>query len=194
MSIGHFFRCIVSKRSIGLQSTNFVLPLMQIRTERFYGRLEFRGISCTAVQKARIYTGRTCRTATRNRQGRKQMGARHRFARHKHIRASGQRPANDLGRTNSRRNKAGAQYCFSCTSICRFVFSTISICLANNTFNLFYPFCSSLHSCTRTLPRQCCHSMEGQFFCCPHSLRRKIRGVSRFGTIGSGHIVFLEIL
>ena len=50
---------------------------------------------------------------------------------------------NDLGRTNSRRNKAGAQYCFSCTSICRFVFSTISICLANNTFNLFYPFCSS---------------------------------------------------
>lgn len=79
-------------------------------------------------------------------------------------------------------------------SICRFVFSTISICLANNTFNLFYPFCSSLHSCTRTLPRQCCHSMEGQFFCCPHSLRRKIRGVSRFGTIGSGHIVFLEIL
>ena len=32
------------------------------------------------------------------------------------------------------------------------------------------------------------------FFCCPHSLRRKIRGVSRFGTIGSGHIVFLEIL
>ena len=92
------------------------------------------------------------------------------------------------------RNKAGAQYCFSCTSICRFVFSTISICLANNTFNLFYPFCSSLHSCTRTLPRQCCHSMEGQFFCCPHSLRRKIRGVSRFGTIGSGHIVFLEIL
>lgn len=118
----------------------------------------------------------------------------HRFARHKHIRASGQRSANDLGRTNSRRNKAGAQYCFSCTSICRFVFSTISICLANNTFNLFYPFCSSLHSCTRTLPRQCCHSMEGQFFCCPHSLRRKIRGVSRFGTIGSGHIVFLEIL
>ena len=113
---------------------------------------------------------------------------------HKHIRASGQRSANDLGRTNSRRNKAGAQYCFSCTSICRFVFSTISICLANNTFNLFYPFCSSLHSCTRTLPRQCCHSMEGQFFCCPHSLRRKIRGVSRFGTIGSGHIVFLEIL
>ena len=73
-------------------------------------------------------------------------------------------------------------------AFCRFVFSTISICLANNTFNLFYPFCSSLHSCTRTLPRQCCHSMEGQFFCCPHSLRRKIRGVSRFGTIGSGHI------
>ena len=32
------------------------------------------------------------------------------------------------------------------------------------------------------------------FFVCPHSLRRKIRGVSRFGTIGSGHIVFLEIL
>ena len=95
------------------------------------------------------------------------MGARHRFARHKHIRASGQRSANDLGRTNSRRNKAGAQYCFSCTSICRFVFSTISICLANNTFNLFYPFCSSLHSCTRTLPRQCCHSMEGQFFAVP---------------------------
>ena len=117
------------------------------------------------------------------------MGARHRFARHKHIRASGQRSANDLGRTNSRRNKAGAQYCFSCTSICRFVFSTISICLANNTFNLFYPFCSSLHSCTRTLPRQCCHSMEGQFFCCPHSLRRKIRGVSRFDTIGVFDVV-----